>query len=103
MAFTRASVEHQAYNMNAEFANFSPCRRVTEGPISASKAGFGFAIGDCAYDLYMQRDIPAAVIVAFAIVNVIRRRAANSVSQKWNGADLSTRFRAEMLKWCARR
>jgi hypothetical protein len=46
----------------------------------------------------MQRDIPAAVIVTFAIVNVIRRRAANSVSRKWNGADLSTRFRAETLK-----
>jgi hypothetical protein len=64
MAFTRAPVEHQAYNTNASFANFSPHRRATNGPISASKAGFGFAIGDCSYDPYMQRDNPAAVIVA---------------------------------------
>jgi hypothetical protein len=64
MAFTRAPVEHQAYNTNASFANFSLYQRVTEGLISASKAGFGFAIGDCSCDPYMQRDIPAAVIVA---------------------------------------
>jgi hypothetical protein len=46
----------------------------------------------------MQRDIPAAVIAAVTIVNVIRWRAENSVSQKWNGADLSTRFRAKTQK-----
>jgi hypothetical protein len=57
-----------------------------------------FAIGDCSHGLYMQRDIPAAVIVPVAIVTVIRRRAANSVSQKWNGVGLSTRFGAEILK-----
>jgi hypothetical protein len=36
------------------------------------RAGFGFAIRDCAYDLYTQRRIMAA-----ATVSVIRRRAAN--------------------------
>jgi hypothetical protein len=35
------------------------------------RAGFGFAIRDCAYDLYTQRRLSSALI------NVIRRWAAN--------------------------
>jgi hypothetical protein len=46
---------------------------------------------------------PAPANVAVAIISVIRRRAENSVSQKWNGADFSTSFLAETPKWCAHR
>jgi transcriptional regulator with XRE-family HTH domain len=75
MASTRAPVEHHAYNTNAEFANFRPYRHARYR--RRKDAGFGFAIRDCAYDLYTQQRCAAPVIVAAAIVNVIRRRAAN--------------------------
>jgi uncharacterized membrane protein YraQ (UPF0718 family) len=45
----------------------------------------------------------APAIVAVAIIPVIRRRAENPVSQKWNAADLTTTFLAETPKWCAYR
>jgi hypothetical protein len=50
--------------------------RVTEG--SSSKAYWiRFCHCDCTYDLYTQKRCPDAAVVAAAVVNVIRRRAAN--------------------------
>jgi hypothetical protein len=45
---------------------------VRPDPRRRRRASFGFAIRDCAYDLYTQRRIMAA-----AIISVIRRQAAN--------------------------
>jgi hypothetical protein len=66
MVLARAPVEHHGYNTNTEFANFAAgSARVTR---RRKRAGFGFAIRDCV--MICTR---GAVIVAAAIINVIRR------------------------------
>jgi hypothetical protein len=56
------------------------------------RAGFGFAIGDCAYDLYTQRRRGRRAHQRDSAVS------GESVSQKWRAVGLSTRYGVETLK-----
>src|ERR1700759_3565435 len=94
MAFTRAAVEHHAYNTNAEFANFRPHRRalpraglnVEAG--SALPSAVALSICACRGDISLrcyrgrrdhQCDSPARRKFSFAKVE--RCRSLNQVSR----------------------
>jgi hypothetical protein len=75
MALARAPVEHRAYNTNAEFANFSPSRRARHRGLDLGIEGVrGSALlSAIALTICTRKGaVPAAVIVAAAIVNMIR-------------------------------